>query len=1134
MSQCLRCSKLCEPTAVFCEECRSLLRYQLQQRPHLHASQQPTSSTGDDPPTLTEHAGIQGNPLERITSPLPSNRVHELTQPEALTVQPDLVEQAVTRLNEAAHLIEQEEELYGNERRPRLYSRASRLSPIVDISADIRRESTPLPKISGSKESSGNASALVDSNSLVPDYWPWFDDDDEDEKENDIWANRTDPLISRHIPTSAESAKIEEEDIRRAQAEGISTRQFPIPFFKRHSSRMRIAFVALAVFAIIALIVDGLLLNIAFHHSYSNVATSHGYPALILSQNAAPLGSTVQVALTNFSTEAHVVLTHDIQEPIMVNGNSSITTDAAGRASFSLVIDDTWGPGFHLIVAEDVKTHSTASANLQITGEGISKPAHLLIDTRPLAMGADYIGTNTIRSFTLANSGNGSISWSASSDAPWLLVSPSQGVFSQQEVISVAVQRLGLKAGDYQSTLTITSNVSPAQHIEVDMSVQALPANAGPVLAVTPALLSFTAADGQPNPSPEILTVSNPGSQTLNWSLDPVYLNPVPTPTCNWLSVSPSSTPINPGASQTLLVNVQSQCLLPGTYSGTLTFTAAGALDSTQSVNISVVVQPHCGLVTSTGFLAFTMVEGQTALANQSLSLNGTASCAGSSLAWKAASTASWLSITPGNGQAQGTNSSVVTASVNAAGLPSQQKPYYAHLTFTFGQNSLTVLAQLTVQAAPPTSPILGASPLNLNFSNIAGQPDPTGQVVSVTNTGRSPLSWHVTASPFPSFVWLTATPPGGTVAPGQSEQVTVKVLTSQLTPGNYVGQVTLNGMDAKGNPAPGSPQTIVVNLTIQPPCTLSPPSSSALSFSAVQGASAPSQIVLLTGTGSCVWPLTWKTSVSPAASWLTQTAGGTIAGNGQSGSIGITANTAGLTAGTYSTTVTISATDSSNVTVQGGTQAFTVTLTVLPPCVLSKPAPSTLAITLAQGQTTSSALAVALSESGTCARPVTWQASPNSSWLTLNATSGKDNGSGISLGVNASAANLQPGSYTGTITIMATDSSGTAIGNTQKVTVTLTVTGLSISGTVLACPVANCAIPLALAGATVTITSGSTTIATTTADASGNYSFSNIPSGSYTISAAGFDGSNTHYTGSLPLTLSGNTSNVTINVLPG
>src|SRR5207244_9815812 len=296
--------------------------------------------------------------------------------------------------------------------------------------------------------------------------------------------------------------------------------------------------------------------------------------------------------LKHFSPLTRVVLTHDIQEPIAINGSSSITTNAQGNATFSLVIDTTWGPGFHLIVAEDVSSRSTASANLQITGEGITHPAHLLIDTTPLDMGADVVGTNTIRSFTLANSGGGSISWSANSDASWLLVAPSQGIFSQQEVISLAVQRIGLKPGDYHGSITISSNVSPPQHIEVQMTVRALPPNAGPVLAVSPALLSFTATDGQPSTSPQTLTVSNPGSHTLNWSLAPVQ-----GLTCNWLSATRTAGSVAPGGSMTLTVNVQSQCLLPGSYTGTFKFTAIGAIDSSQAVNVSLVVQPHCGLV---------------------------------------------------------------------------------------------------------------------------------------------------------------------------------------------------------------------------------------------------------------------------------------------------------------------------------------------------------------------------------------------------------------------------------------------------------------------------------------------------------------------------------------------------------
>ena len=986
----------------------------------MYASQQAPSSTSVDPPTLPEHIGVQGDPLERITSPLPSNRVNELPQPPELTAQPDLVEQAVTRLSEAAHLIEQEEDQGKNDRKARLYSRASRLSPIVDISADIRRESTPLPKISSTVKSNGNSSSRVDSGSALPDYWPWLDEDTED-KEIDIWADRTDPLISRRIPTSAESASIEEEDMRRAMAEGISTTQFPIPFVRRHSSRLRMVFIVLAIFALLALIVDGILINVAFNHPHHDNTTSGGFPTLTLSPNAASFGSTVNFTLKHFAPSTRVVLTRDLQEPITINGSSSVTTNAQGVATFALVIDPTWGPGFHSIVAEDVSTRYTASADLQITGEGPSPPPHLLITTTPISMGADVVGANTIRSFTLANSGGGSITWSANSNRSWLLVAPSQGIFSQAQTISLAVQRVGLKPGDYTGTITISSNVSPAQQIEVDMTVRPLPPNAGPVLALAPALLSFTATDGVQNTSPQTLTISNPGSRTLNWSLAPVQ-----GLTCNWLSATLMVGSVPPGGSMTLTVNVQSQCLLPGSYIGTLEFTALGAIDTPQAVNVSLVVQPHCGLVTSTGYLAFTVVAGQNTLANQTLSLNATASCAGTPLSWTAASTASWLTITPASGQLQGTASSVVSISVNAATLPPSPKSYYGDLSFVFGQSTLTVMVQLTVQTPPPpTAPIMGASPLSLNFSNIQGQPSPTGQVATITNNGGSALKWHTSVTSLSSS-WLNTSPSGGTIAAGQSGQVTIKVNTATLTPGNYVGQVILNGMDAKGNLAPGSPKTIVVNLVVQPPCTMSPPSSSALSFSAVQGASAnpAAQTVMFTGTGSCAWPVTWNTSVAPTANWLTLTpAGGTVKGTGQSGSIGVGVNIAGLQARIYTTQVTITAIDSSGATV---------------------------------------------------------------------------------------------------------------IGSGQTINVTLTVTGFTISGNVIACADQICATPQPLAGATVTLMSGITTVATITADASGNYSFSNIPLGTYTINVAGYDTSNTHYKGSLTLTLIGNALNTTIQAFPG
>jgi hypothetical protein len=820
----------------------------------------------------------------------------------------------------------------------------------------------------------------------------------------------------------------------------------PSTMSQRNRRRFRLVALLAATLVIAALLVTPLLL-LRFSLNSETGGTS-GYPTLTLSTNAASPGSKVHVTLNHFSPSARVVLTHDIQEPIAINGSSSITTDALGNATFPLVIDTTWGPGFHLIVAEDAGSSSTASANLQITGEGATPPAHLLIDTTPLAMGADVVGTNTIRTFTLANSGGDSISWSANSDASWLLVAPSQGIFSQQETISLAVQRIGLKRGDYHGSITISSNVNPPQHIEVDMSVKPLPPNAGPVLAVSPALLSFTATDGQPNTSQQMLTVSNPGSRPLNWSLNPVH-----GLACNWLGMSPSIGTVLPGGSMTLAVNVKSQCLLPGVYTGTLKFSATGAIDSSQEVNVSVVVQPHCGLVTSTGFLTFTVVAGQNTLANQSLSLNATASCAGTPLSWRASSKASWLSITPGSGQINANDTTLVSASVNAGGLAASPKPYYADLSFVFGQSTLTVLAKVMVQAAPPpAAPIMSASPLSLTFNNIQGQPNPTGQVVIITNNGKSALSWHTVATPLgPS--WFAASPSGGAIAPGQSGQVTINVNTAvyavPLTPGNYVEEITLVGMDAKGNLAPGSPQAIVVNLVMQPPCTLSPPSSSALSFSAVQSASAnpAAQTVMFTGTGSCVWPLSWKTTAAPAASWLTQTSSsGTIGGAGQSGSLGIGVDNTGLVAGTYSTTLTIAASDARNVNVQGSTQTFTVTLTILLPCVLSPISPNSLVFTVPQGTSPSPAQTVSVSETGMCNLPITWTASTGGlkPWVVLSATTGTDSGIGSTLGVSIDPTGFPPGtySYPGIITITATDSTGATIsGSGQTISLTLTVT---------------------------------------------------------------------------------------------
>src|ERR1700730_8479589 len=206
MSQCLRCSKPCEATSVFCESCRSLLRSQLWQSANTQKEE-----AVNIPPRVAlspENGEVSGDPLERITSPYPIINASHLPQtppPECLPPplgmfnNGSVAEYAVHQLNEAAQRIAQEEP--GNRRVPH----ASRLSPLRDISADIQRQSTPLPLVSGEPEGKqvetprADVQPSEDLGKRIPDLWPWLQQDS-DESENDNWSGRTDPLMARRFP----------------------------------------------------------------------------------------------------------------------------------------------------------------------------------------------------------------------------------------------------------------------------------------------------------------------------------------------------------------------------------------------------------------------------------------------------------------------------------------------------------------------------------------------------------------------------------------------------------------------------------------------------------------------------------------------------------------------------------------------------------------------------------------------------------------------------------------------------------------------------------------------------------------------------------------------------------------------
>jgi hypothetical protein len=243
MNQCLRCNQLCSTASVFCDSCLSLLQSQKRQREHTSFD---VSSRVTVPLVLSEPESQHqlrenqdtGAGIVTVTSPV-------LKAPQAPSPSPqegygNIVEQDMSKLSEAARRIATAE------KRARHGLHASRLAPLRDISAEIQRHSTPIPRSSGSLEKEQQEQG-EDLSSRLPDLWPWLQDPDEHEQ--DSWANYTDPLLARRFPDSAEIARIEEEDMRRAAAQGAVA---PPSFSGLSPHYLRIAIICLTVIAVLA------------------------------------------------------------------------------------------------------------------------------------------------------------------------------------------------------------------------------------------------------------------------------------------------------------------------------------------------------------------------------------------------------------------------------------------------------------------------------------------------------------------------------------------------------------------------------------------------------------------------------------------------------------------------------------------------------------------------------------------------------------------------------------------------------------------------------------------------------------------------------------------------------------------
>jgi uncharacterized protein (TIGR03437 family) len=266
----------------------------------------------------------------------------------------------------------------------------------------------------------------------------------------------------------------------------------------------------------------------------------------------------------------------------------------------------------------------------------------------------------------------------------------------------------------------------------------------------------------------------------------------------------------------------------------------------------------------------------------------------------------------------------------------------------TLTVNALTGTDSIAIMAATASPSTIAAAPSSLQFSSVGGAA-PGSQTIQITNSGSGTLAWTATTSQS----WLTVSPTSGT-APST---LTVSVAPSGMSAGTYTGNVQIAASGASNTPL-----TVAVTLTVTaagPALSVSP---SMLAFSYTVGGAAPAaQTVTISNSGGGT--LAW--TASAADSWVSATP----ASGSAPGTLSVSVNPANMAAGTYTSSVQITASGAS-----GSPASLAITLTVQG----TQPAPAITGVANAGSFQPGGASATWLAITGTNLSAVTysWQSS--------------------------------------------------------------------------------------------------------------------------------------------------------------
>jgi uncharacterized protein (TIGR03437 family) len=590
--------------------------------------------------------------------------------------------------------------------------------------------------------------------------------------------------------------------------------------------------------------------------------------------------ATIQVFATNLQ---------NFSQSQTCNGTITVTSSSTTNSSITIPVTLTVSNSPLVII-----TPSSASFNYQFGG---TLPAN--------------------QNLTISSTTSG-ISFSASSSALWLAVTPSgiTGTSSQISLNLIQNQLAALIPNTYSATITVVAAGASNSPLTIPVTLTISPNS---MLTLTPSFANFVYEVGQQvSLNSQTIQIGTTGGQI------PFTIS-VPTTTgTQFFTVSPTSGT----APATVVVTALPGALSAGVYNSYLGVspTSGGTpLNLPVQLSVSGAGQPQLNISQST--LSFNFSPGQT-VSPQTIFLTSTDPTLQLTISSVTAN-ASWLNTS----YVQGSNLTTpqnLSVTVNPIFLTPSPTPYTANLVITT-TSSLGVTGTTTIPVTLNyTSGVtLTATPTTLAFSQVTNGATPAAMSLNVGASGvaGASLPFSASASTVSGGNWLSATPTAGT-APG-TISVALTSVAASLSPGNYLGSVIIFGSGAAN---PSGQLTVPVTLTVTSAPTLVI-STGGLTFAGAANGVSPTAQTFTVTAPNAISSVTFSASVATTTggNWLTVS--GPLA---TPATITASANISGLAASTYMGSITLTPSGGGAATVIPVSLTITAQITPAPAQVIN------------------------------------------------------------------------------------------------------------------------------------------------------------------------------------------------------